>query len=200
MHHVERGEHSRHRHRQRPDARDAGGIALRRGRGRGGAAAVEHDGPAGCLPIDLVEPVAAEPRHHRLDNAECHRGRDRRIDGVAAGAQRQEPGLRRQRMVRRDGAAPADRERPVGTHLDRQMGLLEALVPVYYRRMTGRPRHDRQSFAAGRRVTTRSALRRLALLLALLLAACTAGGSADDPDNGKNHGFYSGVTGGWSHP
>jgi hypothetical protein len=49
-------------------------------------------------------------------------------------------------------------------------------------------------------VTTRSSWRRLVLLLALWLAACTSGGSADDPDNAKNHGFYGGVTGGWSHP
>jgi hypothetical protein len=49
-------------------------------------------------------------------------------------------------------------------------------------------------------VTARSALRRLALLLALVLAACATGGSADDRDNAKSHGFYGGVTGGWSHP
>jgi hypothetical protein len=40
----------------------------------------------------------------------------------------------------------------------------------------------------------------LPLLLALLLAACTAGSNADDSDNAKNHGFYGGATGGWSHP
>ena len=57
-----------------------------------------------------------------------------------------------------------------------------------------------KTFVAGQRVTTRSSLRRLALLLALLLAACTAGGSAGDADNAKNHGFYGGGTGGWSHP
>jgi hypothetical protein len=62
------------------------------------------------------------------------------------------------------------------------MGLLVWRAPVYCRR-----------------VTTQSSLRRLALLLLLLLAAC-AGGGADDSDNAKNHGFYGGVTGGWSHP
>jgi len=49
-------------------------------------------------------------------------------------------------------------------------------------------------------VTTRSSWRRLVLALALWLAACTSGGSADDSANAKNHGFYGGVTGGWSHP
>ena len=61
----------------------------------------------------MIERVAAEPRHHRLDHRERERGRDRRIDRVAAGAQRQEPGLRRQRVVRRDGAAPPDDQRPI---------------------------------------------------------------------------------------
>jgi hypothetical protein len=35
-------------------------------------------------------------------------------------------------------------------------------------------------------------------LLLLLLAACA--GNADTTDNGKSHGLYGGVTGGWSHP
>jgi hypothetical protein len=68
MHHVEPGERARHRYRQRPDARDDAGIMFRRGRSRGGTAAVEDDGAARGPPIDLIEPVAAEPRHHRLDD------------------------------------------------------------------------------------------------------------------------------------
>jgi hypothetical protein len=60
--------------------------------------------------------------------------------------------------------------------------------------------HDRPLFAAAAPVKPRSWLRPLALLLALWVAACAAGGSADDPENAKNHGFYGGLTGGWSHP
>jgi hypothetical protein len=36
--------------------------------------------------------------------------------------------------------------------------------------------------------------------LLLLVAACAAAGSADDPDNAKNHGFYGSVIGGGVPP
>ena len=49
-------------------------------------------------------------------------------------------------------------------------------------------------------MTTRSSLRRLALFVALALAGCAAGSGSGDTDNAKSHGFYGGVTGGWSHP
>ena len=63
--------------------------------------------------VDLVEAVTAEPRHHRLDNGQCHRGRDRRVDGVAAGAQCHQPRLGRERVIRRDGTTPPDDQRPI---------------------------------------------------------------------------------------
>ena len=49
-------------------------------------------------------------------------------------------------------------------------------------------------------MTTQSWFLRLALLLVLSLAACAAGSSADESDSARTHGFYGGVTGGWSHP
>jgi hypothetical protein len=50
-------------------------------------------------------------------------------------------------------------------------------------------------------VTMRPSVPLPPLLLALLLSACTAAGSStDDSNNAKNHGFYGGVNGGWSHP
>ena len=116
VHRAEAGDHARHRDRHRPGARDAAGIALG-GRGkRRRAGGVEHHGAARPGIEHVIERVAAEPRHHRLDHRERERGRDRRIDRVAAGAQRQEPGLRRQRVVRRDGAAPPDDQRPIAAH------------------------------------------------------------------------------------
>jgi hypothetical protein len=42
-------------------------------------------------------------------------------------------------------------------------------------------------------------LARCAVLGLLLLLAACAGGN-ETPDNGKPHGVYGGVTGGWSHP
>jgi hypothetical protein len=36
--------------------------------------------------------------------------------------------------------------------------------------------------------------------LLLLLAGCTAAGFGNNSDNEKNSGFYSGASGGWSHP
>jgi len=113
MHRAEPGEHARHRHRERAGARDTGGVALgSRGAGRG-AGAVEHDGAAALRVEHMVEAVAAEPRHRRLDDGQSERSCDRRIDGVAAGAQRQKAGLCRERVVRRDGAAPADDQGPI---------------------------------------------------------------------------------------
>src|SRR5262249_43360794 len=94
MHLIERGERARDRNRERPRARDGVRIALGRRRGRGGAGAVEHDRAAAGLFVNLVKTVAAETRHHRFDNTQRYRRRDRPIDRAAAGAQRQEPGLR----------------------------------------------------------------------------------------------------------
>ena len=37
------------------------------------------------------------------------------------------------------------------------------------------------------------------LLLAVLLAAC-ASGSSNAGDDGKSHGFYGGLNGGWTEP
>ena len=47
---------------------------------------------------------------------------------------------------------------------------------------------------------TRSWFLRLTLLLVLSLGACAAGSSADGSDSARNRGFYSGVSGGWTHP
>ena len=113
MHHAEPGDEARHRDRHRPGARDAAGIALRGGFTRRRTGAVDdRRAPAGCVEYS-VEPVAAEARHHRLDHRQSQRRRDRRVDRVAAGAQCQQPGLRRQRMIGRDGAAPSDDQRPI---------------------------------------------------------------------------------------
>jgi hypothetical protein len=113
VHHAEPGEHAGHRHREGAGARNAAGVALG-GRGkRRRAGAVEHDGAAALRVEHIVEGVAAEPRHHRLDDAERERCRDRGVDSIAAGAQRHEPGLRCQGIVRRDSAAPPDDQRPI---------------------------------------------------------------------------------------
>jgi hypothetical protein len=40
----------------------------------------------------------------------------------------------------------------------------------------------------------------LALIGLLLLTGCAADNSGNNSDNAKNGGFYSGVSGGWSHP
>ena len=72
----------------------------------------------------MIEPVAAEPRHHRLDNRERHRRRDRSVDRVAARPQRQEAGLGGERMIGRDGPARPDDHRPVGTHFCSHFVLL----------------------------------------------------------------------------
>ncbi len=113
VHRAEPGDEARHRDRHRPGARDAAGIALGGRRQRRRAGGVEHHRTPARGIEDMVEPVAAEPRHHRLDHRERERGRDRRIDRIAAGAQRQQPGLRGQRVVRRDGAATPDDQRPI---------------------------------------------------------------------------------------
>ena len=113
VHHAEPGEHAGHRHRERAGARNAAGVALG-GRGkRRRAGAVEHDGAAALRVEHMVEGVAAEPRHHRFDDAERERRRERGVDRVAAGAQRHETGLRRQGVVRRDSAAPPDDQGPI---------------------------------------------------------------------------------------
>jgi hypothetical protein len=49
-------------------------------------------------------------------------------------------------------------------------------------------------------MTTQSWFLRLALLLVLSLAACAAGSSADGSASARTHGFYGGVSGGWTHP
>jgi hypothetical protein len=117
------------RNRQRSNARNAAGIALRERGRRGGAGAVEDDGAAGRLVVNMVEPVTAEPGHHRLDHGERRRRRDRRIDRIAALPQGQQSGLSRQRMVCRDAAAAPDDQRPVRTHFSSHFCLLS--VPYY---------------------------------------------------------------------
>ncbi len=119
MHRADSGHHAWHRHRFGPGARDSPGIALGGRRTRRRAAGVEHHGAAGRGVEDVIEPVAAEPRHHWLDHRKRERGRDRRVDRVAAGAQRQQPGLRRQRVVRRDGPAAPDDQRPIAARFVR---------------------------------------------------------------------------------
>ena len=39
-----------------------------------------------------------------------------------------------------------------------------------------------------------------ALIGLLLVAGCANGNSGNNSDDGKNGGFYSGMSGGWSHP
>ena len=119
MHLAERRHGAGDRYRQRTSARDAAGVTFWRGGGRGGAGAVEHDGAAGRLVVYMIEPVATEPRHHRLDNRERHRRRDRSVHRVAARPQRQEAGLGGERMIGRDGPVSSDDHRPVGTHFCR---------------------------------------------------------------------------------
>ena len=116
VHRREPGNRARHRNRQRPGARDAAGIALGRRRRRSRAGAVEHDGAPARLIEDVVKAVAAEPGHHRLDDAQRHGGRDRGVDRIAARPQRQQPGLRRERVVGRDGAAPSDDDGSIRAH------------------------------------------------------------------------------------
>jgi hypothetical protein len=41
---------------------------------------------------------------------------------------------------------------------------------------------------------------RLTLTGLLLLAGCVESTNGSNPGNSKNSGFYSGVSGGWSHP
>jgi hypothetical protein len=134
MHPAEGGDHARHRHRHRPGARNAGGIALRRRHARRWAGTVEHDRAAARLVEDMIKRVAAEPRHHRLDDREHEPGRDRGVDRVAAGAQCQEAGLGRQRMVRRHRAAPPDDQWPPGPQLLTHIHSPRQLAPAYYRR------------------------------------------------------------------
>jgi hypothetical protein len=45
----------------------------------------------------MIEPIAAEPRHHRLDDGERHRRRDRCVGRIAAGREREEASLRGER-------------------------------------------------------------------------------------------------------
>src|SRR6516164_11174314 len=86
MHRSDPGKHAGYRDRKRPDPRNAPGITFwSRGRRRR-ARTVEHDGAPARLFVDLVEAVAAQPRHHRLDDCQCHCRCDCRIDCVATGA------------------------------------------------------------------------------------------------------------------
>ncbi len=41
---------------------------------------------------------------------------------------------------------------------------------------------------------------RLTLIGLLLLTGCADGNNGNNSDNAKDSGFYSGVSGGWSHP
>lgn len=39
-----------------------------------------------------------------------------------------------------------------------------------------------------------------ALIGLLLVAGCAGGNSGNNSDDAKNSGFYSGMSGGWTHP
>ncbi len=113
MHHLERRERARHRDAARPAHRHAGGEPLRQGGGGRRTRAVIDLRRAAPSQVGVIERVAAEARHMRLDHEQ--RGGDRHggVERVAAAAQRVEPGLRRQRVIGADRAAPSHDERSV---------------------------------------------------------------------------------------
>ena len=112
--HPQAGQHPRHRDRERPGQRDAVAIALEGRRGRRRAGRVDHlAAPAGAVE-DVVEAVAAEAGHGRLDHGQRERRRHRRVGGAPAGPQRLQARLGGQRMVGGDRAAAAHDQRPVG--------------------------------------------------------------------------------------
>ncbi len=211
MHLAERRHGARHRNRHRAGARDPAGVALRRRQGGGGARAVEHDGAAGRLVPYMVEPVAAEPRHHRLDDGERHRRRDRRIHRIAARPQRQEAGLDGERVVGRDGAAPPDDHRPVGTHFcshyhspfgtmvsDKASGALSGGgIITSSEGFRACPPGTRNN-GAGEGMKKRYWFSVMALMLSLVAAGCADPGAASDND--KRGVFYGGVSAGGTRP
>ena len=124
MHCRDPGEHAWDRDRKRPDPRNAAGITFRsRGR-RSGARAVEHDSARARLFVDLVKAVAAQPRHHRLDDGQCHCRCDGRVDCVPTGPQRHQPGLGRERVVCRDRPASSDNQRTIAARFNVHVHLL----------------------------------------------------------------------------
>jgi hypothetical protein len=56
---------------------------------------------------DMRHAAADDADHHRFDHRQREQGRDRRIDGVAAGGQHLRACSRRQRMIADDHAAAA---------------------------------------------------------------------------------------------
>ena len=156
VHRAPRAHRAGDRDGQGPGHRDAGRVALRRRRARRGAGPVEDDRLAGPPDVDVVEAVAAEARHERLDDGERGGHRHRRVDGVAAGLEREEAGLGGERVVRRDGAPPPDDQRTVGPrsficHEDRASDRLTVQPRVSARARTGCPRWRRTASASARR-------------------------------------------------
>ena len=107
---------ARHRHRRRAARRHrrVPGRAQRRGveRRRRPAGAVEPDQPLASRRLNQHEGVAAEAAGRRLGEAEQHRRRDRRVDGVAALLQQPHRDLGGQRMRGGAHAAGGIDERP----------------------------------------------------------------------------------------
>jgi hypothetical protein len=80
--------------------------------GRRPAAGVQAEQLALPRVVDQGEQVAADAVAHRRHQARHCVGGDRGVDGVAAARQDHGAGLRRQRMLRRDDAAPGDHHGP----------------------------------------------------------------------------------------
>ena len=81
-------------------------IGVRPDRKRNGALAVDEAVAAVAEP-DMRHAAADDPDHHRLDHGQREQGRDRRIDGVAAGGEHLRARGRGQRMIADHHAAAA---------------------------------------------------------------------------------------------
>ena len=97
--------------RVRPARRDRvialGAVALDRRQRPRPAAGVDGAGRPSRLRDD-EEDVAADPVHVRIDDRDCRRRRDHRLEGIAAGPQHLRPGLGRRAMRRHDHALLPD--------------------------------------------------------------------------------------------
>ena len=145
VHRAPGADGARDRGGQRPRRGDAGRVPLRSGRARRGAGPVDDDRLAGPPQVDVVEAVAPEPRHERLDDGERRRDRHRRVDGVAAGLEREEPRLGGEGMVGGDGAPPPDDQRSVGPGSFVRHGRPPGVTPAAARRSDERRRSGRRS-------------------------------------------------------
>ncbi len=63
----------------------------------------------------MVEAVAAQPGHERLDDAQGRRDGDGGVDGIPAGLERKQARLGGERVVGGNGAAPPHDDRSVRT-------------------------------------------------------------------------------------